>query len=152
VSLLWTSSSPIRIAELVAQLLFWAGIAAVFGAEYEQEHGEVVAQREPSDLSAGRVVGDVDELVARRVSVNHESCDLAAEVVLVVVVGPEDQTPNVGVQPVGADHEVEFPWRAVVEGHGCAAVGIVVPVRSASACGRPGATSGPAQRRRRRHR
>jgi hypothetical protein len=29
----------------------------------------------------------------------------------------EDQAPNVRVQPVGADHEVEPAWRRLFEGH-----------------------------------
>ena len=67
-------------------------------------------------LAAGRGVGDVDQLVARPVAVDHACRDLAAEVVLEALLRPEDQATHVRVQSVGADDQVEIARRALLEG------------------------------------
>ena len=86
------------------------------GAEDEQEHGAVAAQRDTRQLSAGTGVGDVDQLVARPVTVDHAGRDLAAQVVLEVVLRSEDKSAHVRVQPVGADDQVEIAGRGLLEG------------------------------------
>lgn len=106
---------PTTITKRVAQLVFRRIGVIVVGAEDEQERGAVAAQRETRQLPPGRRIGDVGQLVARPVTVDHAGRHLAAQVALEVALGPEDQAAHVGVQPVGADHQVEIARGAARE-------------------------------------
>ncbi|CKV54633.1 Uncharacterised protein [Mycobacterium tuberculosis] len=88
----------------------------MFGAEDEQEHGAVAAQREPRQLSVDGVVEDIAALVAGPVAVDHAGRDLAAQVVLEIPLRPEDQPAHVGVQSVGTDDQVEIARGGPFEG------------------------------------
>src|SRR5690606_13139175 len=117
---------PAGIVEFAVQDRLLRGLVFRNGrpwrAEDEDEHGAITAQRETPYLPPGHVVGHVDQLVARPVAFHHAGRDPAAEVMLVVALGPEREAAHVRVQAVRADHQVEVALVAAFEAHAHAGV------------------------------
>ena len=76
-------------------------------AAYEQHERFAVAQGDSCDLSLGHGVGHVHELVPPRIVKKPEGRDMAAERHLELRLESEHQLSHLGVQPVGADDEIE---------------------------------------------
>ena len=98
-------------------------VAAV--AEGDEEHRDVLAQRQPQHLEPDVGVHHGDELVARAVPGDVEGGHDDAEVVLEPLLRTEGQQAHPRVQAVGSHHEVEVPPRPAAERH-VHAVAVVV--------------------------
>ena len=76
--------------------------------ENEEEQSAITSQGESRDLAAWGGVADINQLIARPITFDFKSGDSIAKLYFELVLGSECQSAYIGMQPVGADQQIEL--------------------------------------------